>query len=171
MTLDDFIAQLEGVRRAGRGVMARCPGHDDRSPSLSIDEGEDGRILLHDFGGCTPQQIMAALGLELRDLFADSLLPHSHRPVPKSPRINRAALAFGFEVAAFDRRMRADHILDSAQDLNVSMMTEAELDRAVRSVGQAYSDQEQAERFEDVADSLREKEFAERSIREQTCAA
>jgi hypothetical protein len=49
--------------------MARCPAHDDRHASLSIAEGKDGRILLHCFADCTTEAIVAALGLEMRDLF------------------------------------------------------------------------------------------------------
>lgn len=41
----------------------RCPGHDDRQASLSIDEGADGKTLLHCFGGCSFERIMSAIGL------------------------------------------------------------------------------------------------------------
>ena len=37
----------------GRGWMARCPAHDDRTPSLSIAQGDDGRVLLKCHAGCT----------------------------------------------------------------------------------------------------------------------
>ena len=50
--LQPILDRLEGVRRCGEGYMARCPNHDDHTPSLSIREGRDGRILLHCFGGC-----------------------------------------------------------------------------------------------------------------------
>jgi hypothetical protein len=43
---------LEQVRdaRAHNGYFkAHCPAHDDREPSLSISEGEDGRVLLNCF--------------------------------------------------------------------------------------------------------------------------
>jgi archaellum biogenesis ATPase FlaH len=36
---------------------------------LSISVGEDGRVLLHCHAGCAPEGIVAALGLEMRDLF------------------------------------------------------------------------------------------------------
>src|SRR5690606_20731894 len=53
----------------GRWV-ARCPAHDDYNPSLSIrDAGE--KLLIHCFAGCSPLDIVHALGLELSDLFAD----------------------------------------------------------------------------------------------------
>jgi DNA primase len=48
---------------------ARCPGHDDRVPSLTITQGDDGRTLIHCFGGCQTAQVLGAVGLHLRDLF------------------------------------------------------------------------------------------------------
>jgi hypothetical protein len=54
---------LGGKRRRGPGgnYQARCPAHDDRHPSLSIRNGDDGRLLLHCFAECTFFEIVAAL--------------------------------------------------------------------------------------------------------------
>jgi len=60
---------IQGAKANGRGWMARCPAHDDRTPSLSIAQGDDGRVLLKCHAGCTHQAIAAALGLAERDLF------------------------------------------------------------------------------------------------------
>ncbi len=49
--------------------MASCPAHEDRKPSLSITQGEDGKVLLHCFAGCEKAKILAALGLDAGDLF------------------------------------------------------------------------------------------------------
>lgn len=59
---------------------ARCPSHDDRSPSLAVSEGADGRALLYCFGGCTTERVIHALGLQWSDLF-----PPGHRHAPRSP--------------------------------------------------------------------------------------
>ncbi len=59
---------------------ARCPAHPDRDPSLTVREGDDGKVLLHCFAGCAPESIAAALCLEMRDLFPDSA-EHEPRPV------------------------------------------------------------------------------------------
>ncbi len=48
------------ARRCGKGFMARCPTHDDRSPSLSIRESE-GRVLIHCHAGCSQQKVIGAL--------------------------------------------------------------------------------------------------------------
>jgi len=70
MSADALLARLDRVKRTGDGRwLARCPAHEDRSPSLSIRDTDDGRTLLHCFAGCSVEQVVAALGLKLEDLF------------------------------------------------------------------------------------------------------
>lgn len=64
-----FLSLLENVRPSGIGYVALCPAHDDNRASLSIAEGNDGRVLLHCFAGCHVADVVAATGLEMRDLF------------------------------------------------------------------------------------------------------
>jgi putative DNA primase/helicase len=71
MTLEEFVGRLSGVQRNGDGYRALCPSHPDRKPSLSVSAGDDERILVKCWTGCTSRAIVVALGLELRDLFAD----------------------------------------------------------------------------------------------------
>lgn len=78
---DTILTRLDGVKPTGAGRwIARCPGHEDRSPSLSIRELDDGRILIHDFGGCSTQLVLQCLGLDFGDLF-DKPLAHHLPPV------------------------------------------------------------------------------------------
>ena len=71
MKADDF-ASIVHARSAGRNRwLARCPAHDDRSPSLVITQGDRGILVRCWSHGCTPAQIVAALGLSLKDLFDD----------------------------------------------------------------------------------------------------
>lgn len=73
MTADEFVSRLEKVRRTGRGTwIACCPAHEDRTPSMTIREADDGRILLHCFAGCDVSAITGAVGVELHELFPDS---------------------------------------------------------------------------------------------------
>jgi len=74
MTATDLAERLD-ARRSGTGWSARCPAHDDRAPSLSITEGDDGRVLLHCHAGCTPEAVCRAVGVSLRDL-----MPTDERP-------------------------------------------------------------------------------------------
>lgn len=48
-------------RKASCGWMARCPAHDDRTPSLSIGETADGKVLVKCHAGCPQVQVIAAL--------------------------------------------------------------------------------------------------------------
>jgi len=64
-----LLPRLHGMRKAGSGWFANCPAHEDRSPSLSITEGDDGRLLLHCHAGCKVHDILAAVGLTVSDLF------------------------------------------------------------------------------------------------------
>lgn len=83
MTGDELVARLERVKRTGRGSwLARCPAHEDRSPSLTVAEKDDGRILVHCFGGCGIDAVCAAVGVELHDLFPP-------RPIEHAPRERR----------------------------------------------------------------------------------
>lgn len=81
MTVEKLLDRLEGVRQTGPGRwIAKCPAHEDRGPSLSIRETDDGRVLVHDFAGCGAADVVAAVGLELRDLFPERPTDHRMRP-------------------------------------------------------------------------------------------
>ena len=71
--LNLLLSRLEGVKRFDARYMARCPAHQDKLPSLSLSLGEDGRALVHCYAGCETRDVLAAIGLEMRDLFPGSL--------------------------------------------------------------------------------------------------
>jgi len=61
MTAAEIAARLGGARRSGCGWWScRCPAHDDRTPSLSVRDGERGPIV-HCWAGCDPRDVLAAL--------------------------------------------------------------------------------------------------------------
>jgi len=66
--VENLVQRLH-AKRNGKGWIANCPAHDDRKPSLSINEGSDGRALLKCHAGCNTDDVIAALGMERRDLF------------------------------------------------------------------------------------------------------
>jgi hypothetical protein len=98
MSVEQLLSRLDRVRSTGSGRwLACCPAHEDRSPSLSIRELADGRILLHDFGGCRTDDVLSAIGLTMTDLFPDRLpMPEGgFRRAPKIPASDiLAALAY-----------------------------------------------------------------------------
>lgn len=77
--LEVFLGRVSKPKQHGKSWMACCPAHNDKSPSLSIAEGEDGRLLVHCHAGCEYRDIMAAVGLDARDGFAEALSPDARR--------------------------------------------------------------------------------------------
>ena len=67
MTAEELAARFEGARKTSGGYLVRCPAHEDRSPSLSICDSRDGRVLLHCFAGCAFADIVGALHLDPAD--------------------------------------------------------------------------------------------------------
>lgn len=94
--IDNVLARLEKVYQRQPGqYSACCPGpshaHGDKTPSLSIRETDEGAVLIHCFGGCTVQEVVAALGLEMTDLFPPS--EKSGREPRRTPRLLTATQA------------------------------------------------------------------------------
>ncbi len=72
--IDNLLNRLEKVRKTGPDRwIACCPAHVDKTPSLAIREVDDGRILINDFGGCSTEDVLAAIGLTFGDLFPEKL--------------------------------------------------------------------------------------------------
>jgi hypothetical protein len=91
MTARDLTLALRG-RWHGNSGKVRCPCHDDRTPSMSVRDGDEpGRILVHCFAGCQSEDIIN----ELR----------RPRPLHPSPNtsINPCAVTISRELAlSFD---------------------------------------------------------------------
>src|SRR5215216_3088025 len=68
---EDVLDKLEVASRNGEKAISFCPAHDDRSnPSLSL-RAENGRLLLHCFAGCQPEEIVSEIGLQMKHLFVE----------------------------------------------------------------------------------------------------
>lgn len=88
--------RLDGVRETKSGWSARCPAHEDRNASLSISEGNEGRVLLKCHAGCDHKKIVESLGLVERDLFdADATRPAATKKAatPKADKKGSKAYA------------------------------------------------------------------------------
>ena len=72
MNAQDVLDRLEKVTGSKGKWMACCPAHQDKSPSLAVTEADD-RVLVHCFSGCDTQDVTAAIGLNLADLFYNKL--------------------------------------------------------------------------------------------------
>ena len=82
MSVENLLQRLSKVKGGKGHWTACCPAHEDRSPSLAITETDDGRILLKCFGGCSVQEIVGSIGMDISDLFPDS--KEHHRPKVKN---------------------------------------------------------------------------------------
>ena len=85
MQLSDVIQKLNSVKGSGKQYNALCPAHSDKEPSLSINE-KDGKILLHCHAGCSTENILGAMGLEMKDLFTNDIATSHHSDNVKPKR-------------------------------------------------------------------------------------
>jgi putative DNA primase/helicase len=83
----EAIATALGGRKAGNGWMARCVAHQDRKPSMHISEGQNGKLLVHCFAGCSQDQLFE--GLRLEGLCREKSRPRPARPAQPSTSRNR----------------------------------------------------------------------------------
>ena len=85
MRAEEIASRLKKARKTSRSTWsACCPAHADKSPSLAIREADDGRILLRCFAGCEVASVIAAMGLDMSDLFPEVIDP-SYRGHERKP--------------------------------------------------------------------------------------
>ena len=96
-----LVDQLDKVVSIGPNRWkACCPAHADKSPSLSIKQLEDGRVLLHCFAGCSAEEVVGSVGFDMQDLFPDT--DKNYRSVmPKKAQITEDHWVL--EIAKADR--------------------------------------------------------------------
>lgn len=98
MKAEAFLAHCDKVRATGAGTwLACCPSHQDKTPSMSVKELDDGRVLIHCFGGCTVEEILGSVGMGFDALFPDKLpsgkefSPNLRRPFPAADVLEAVA--------------------------------------------------------------------------------
>lgn len=70
--LENLINRLQKVKRKSRDSwIACCPAHQDKSPSMTIREVEEGKLLIHCFAGCSIEEITSSIGITLSDLMPE----------------------------------------------------------------------------------------------------
>ena len=81
--IDQLLNRLERVKQTGPGRwIASCPTRNDKRPSMTIRQLDDGRVLLHDFGGDAAADILAAVGLDFSVLFPERT-DHQAKPIAR----------------------------------------------------------------------------------------
>ena len=141
MMADKLLERLDGVQPRGADRWtARCPAHGDQTPSLSVREGDKG-LLLRCWAGCRLEDITAALGLAVKDLFFDQ---HADLATIREARRRRAverrrreafAHADGLTIDAF---REAEALIESAKGIDISGWSDDRLHRAMDRLADAY---------------------------------
>ena len=73
--IDCVLQRAANVRKVGGGWLVSCPlsthgkGRGDQDPSVSITEGDDGRVLVNCLAGCETENVLVGWGLSMSDLF------------------------------------------------------------------------------------------------------
>ena len=91
--VDALLARLEQVKQTGPGQWrARCPAHESKGLTLSIGEADSGAALLYCFAGCGAADVLAALGMQLSELYPSDELIKARRYDTRPRRDLRATL-------------------------------------------------------------------------------
>lgn len=140
MTAESLLERLDRVRPRGPGKWsARCPSHQDKTPSLSVREGDWG-LLVHCFGGCTVEEVTEALNLRVSDLFHNA--PDSHTACRERRRRTheRQRKAHHDEVAGFtlDALREADYFVRSRQGLDIAAWNHERLNEELNALAEAH---------------------------------
>ena len=108
---EKFIERLQVCRPSGKGKwIAQCPAHDDRSPSLSIKEAEDGRLLIKCFAGCEAGDVIRATGLEIGDLFPDDMREDYSRRANKAVKSEKRGFCEAYvQIMSNERKQGIRH--------------------------------------------------------------
>lgn len=149
---------MDAPRQTGHGkYIAKCVAHEDRIPSLSIRETEDGRILIHCFGGCSIMDVCRALGIEVAQLFEDSgFTPPQRRTMPSQPRrFDWRKMSHDLDFASESHWLRAESIFKVARQCDVSAMNDEDLDQAWRCLGIAFHSRRVSENLGIIAFQIR----------------
>lgn len=128
-----MLASLDKVREVAPGKWtALCPSHDDKTPSLSIRELDDGRLLLFCFAGCGAGEVLSAVGMELRALFPDK--PQHHRAPLRRERLHAHAARQALRALAADVVLVGIAAEDVARDQKLSETDRVRLWQAIRRI-------------------------------------
>lgn len=131
--IDQFLNSLRKVKATSSGEwVACCPSHDDRSPSLSVKSGDDGRILVHCFAGCSVEDIVSSVGMKVSDLMPELLdIKTPVRRLPFNPRTALEAVSFNALIVAIAASDMAQGKTLTAEEKETLWKISGELSEAV----------------------------------------
>ncbi len=144
MTLDSFLAQLDGVRQRSNSRWAArspVPAHGDKTPSLQITQG-DRAILLKCWSGCSLVEICTSLGIDQRDLFYDALDPDPHKRLAAARKREHEQQVrerhADQQGTLIDALREADYFVQSRRNLDISSWSDNYLQRELDALADAH---------------------------------
>lgn len=124
--LERLLASLDKVEKLPQGnhqarYRACCPAHGDKNPSLSITLSNSDTILLKCWAGCSAEEVVNSVGMEMTDLFPEQTkyhAPQERRPFSADQAAKVIALdALTVAVAAAKVRNKEPLIQKDIDDL------------------------------------------------------
>jgi hypothetical protein len=116
LKVDLILSRVEKAKRTGADSwVCCCPAHEDRNPSMTVRELDDGRILIHCFAGCSVEEILSSLGLSFDALFPDKPIEYAkplRRPFPAADVLECLAFETSIVVMASGDLLRGKAISD-----------------------------------------------------------
>ena len=129
-----LLERLERVKPTGpRSWLARCPAHEDKSPSLSIREKDDGTVLINCFAGCGAINILNVLGLRWSALFP----PNPGGSLQNPPRRSRIPARDLLEIISYEVSVVAAIAADMLAGNAVNETDWKRLSQAAARIGKA----------------------------------
>jgi hypothetical protein len=80
--INNLLNKLNKVKRTSTNqYIACCPAHDDKSPSLSITDKGDGKILINCYAGCGTEDVLDSIGMSFEDIMPPKVMEHKVAPI------------------------------------------------------------------------------------------
>jgi hypothetical protein len=105
-----FLDRLNSVKPQKGYFTALCPAHDDQKPSLSVSEGDDGRVLLKCHAGCSTEDVVSSIQLRMSDLFEHHRNGGGGRGAILLPDNAATAQPCTLQEYAHAKRLRVEHL-------------------------------------------------------------
>lgn len=98
MNINEIVSMFY-AQKTSTGWIAKCPSHDDKTPSLSIREGQDGKILIKCHAGCTIEKICSDMQIKVSDLFNTPL------PLPQPTTVSQRKIIATYNYVDADNKL------------------------------------------------------------------
>lgn len=124
--LQQLLGSLQKVRRTAKDQwVACCPAHADKNPSMTVKAASD-TILIHCFAGCSIQEILGAVGMDVSDLYPD----HDRHTKPQHLSARAALECVSFEALV---------VLATAGTMKSRPITSEEMSRLATAAGRIHA--------------------------------